>query len=171
MGSELKKQRCYTDAMPKQSAGLIMFRTHAGRLEVLLVHPGGPLWASKDYGAWSIPKGEVSPGEDPLSTAKREFEEETGLAPSEDFIPLGSIKQKGGKTVEAWAYEGSCDPGSIKSNMFVLEWPPRSGKKREFPEIDRAAFFEIGEAQRRINVAQTAFLSTLIQALAERLQT
>lgn len=156
--------------MAHESAGLLMFRKHDGRLQVLLVHPGGPFWAKKDYGAWSVPKGEVSAGEDALSTAKREFEEETGIAPSGEFLPLGAIKQKGGKIVEAWAFEGNCDPRAIKSNTFVLEWPPRSGKTREFPEIDRAGFFDIEEAERRINAAQAAFLSKLANALADRSQ-
>jgi len=146
----------------------MMYRTRAGRLEVLLVHPGGPFWARKDYGAWSIPKGEVFGGEDALAAANREFEEETGITPSGQFVPLGTIEQKGAKTVEAWAFEGDCDPSSIKSNTFVLEWPPRSGKTREFPEIDRAEFFEVGEAQRRLNAAQAEFLPKLIQGLAAR---
>ncbi len=154
--------------MPKHSAGLIMYRTRAGHLEVLLVHPGGPFWARKDYGAWSIPKGEVSDGEDALAAAKREFEEETGISPSGQFVPLGTIKQKGTKTVEAWAFEGDCDPRSIKSNTFVFEWPPHSGKTREFPEIDRAEFFEVEEARRRVNAAQAEFLSKLIQALTAK---
>ena len=150
---------------PKHSAGLIMYRACAGRLEVLLVHPGGPFWAKRDDGVWSIPKGEVSAGEDPFSTAKREFEEETGIVPSGELVPLGAIKQKSGKAVEAWAFEGNCDPAAIKSNTFVLEWPPHSGKRREFPEIDRAEFFDIEEAKRRINAAQAAFLSRLVNAL------
>ncbi|MGH9325553.1 MAG: NUDIX domain-containing protein [Terriglobia bacterium] len=147
-----------------------MFRILSGRLEVLLAHPGGPFWVKEDYGAWSIPKGEVTAGGDALSTAKREFKEETGMAPSGNFIPLGSIRQKGGKTVEAWAFEGNCDPGSIPSNTFPLEWPPRSGRIQQFPEIDRAGFFDIEEARRRINAAQAAFLSKLVNALADRSQ-
>jgi predicted NUDIX family NTP pyrophosphohydrolase len=145
-----------------------MFRKLSGRLEVLLAHPGGPFWAKKDYGAWSIPKGEITPGDDALSTAKREFEEETGMAPSGDFIPLGSTRQKGGKTVEAWAFEGNCDTDSIKSNTFTLEWPPRSGRIQQFPEIDRVGFFEIEEAKRRVIPAQASFLLRLEDAVAHR---
>lgn len=147
--------------MSKVSVGILMYRFRNGRPEVLLVHPGGPFWARKDLGAWSIPKGEVAPGEDPLSTAKREFEEEIGLPPQGRFTSLGSIKQKGGKIVQAWALEGDCDTSSIHSNAVTMEWPPRSGKKQEFPEIDRAEFFEIEEAKRRINVAQIELLSRL----------
>jgi predicted NUDIX family NTP pyrophosphohydrolase len=147
--------------MPKISAGLLMYRMRDGRLEVLLVHPGGPLWAKKQVGAWSIPKGELGPGEDPLLAAKREFEEEIGFAPQGPAAPLGSVEQKGGKTVQAWAVEGDCDTTAIHSNTFMMEWPPRSGKKQEFPEIDRAEFFEIEEAKGRINAAQAGLLSRL----------
>jgi predicted NUDIX family NTP pyrophosphohydrolase len=154
--------------MPKLSAGLLMYRMRDGRAEVLLVHPGGPFWAKKDQGAWSIPKGEVEPGEDPFSTAKREFEEELGFEAQGEFTKLEMVKQKGGKTVQAWVFEGNCDPASIHSNTFVMEWPPRSGKAREFPEIDRAEFFGIEEAKRRINAAQTELLSELEQLLKSR---
>jgi predicted NUDIX family NTP pyrophosphohydrolase len=147
--------------MAKASAGLLMYRIRDGRVQVLLVHPGGPFWAKKDYGAWSIPKGEISPAEDPLLCAKREFEEETGMAPEGQFVSLGTITQKSGKTVHAWAFEGDCDPARLHSNTFLMEWPPRSGQKREFPEVDRAEFFEIEEAKRRINAAQAWFLSEL----------
>jgi predicted NUDIX family NTP pyrophosphohydrolase len=147
--------------MPKLSAGVLMYRILSGRPEVFLVHPGGPLWAKKQTGAWSIPKGEPQTGEDPLSAAKREFEEEIGFAPRGDFVALGSVKQKAGKTVQAWAVEGDCDVRSIHSNTFAMEWPPRSGKKQEFPEIDRAEFFRIEEAKRRINPAQAELLSRL----------
>ncbi len=143
-----------------------MYRTRAGRLEVLLAHPGGPLWAKKDHGAWSIPKGEIADGEDALDTAKREFEEETGIAASGPFTSLGTIKQKGGKTVEAWAVEGDFDPSSIESNSFAMEWPPRSGNIRQFPEIDRAEFFDLDEAQRRINAAQAELLGKLLEVIS-----
>jgi predicted NUDIX family NTP pyrophosphohydrolase len=156
------------NAMPKLSAGLLMYRIRDGRLEVLLAHPGGPFWAKKDQGAWSIPKGEVEPGEDAFSTAKREFEEELGFQPQGEFTELKSIQQKGGKTVQAWAVEGNCDPASMRSNTFLMEWPPRSGKKQEFPEVDRAEFFEISQAKRRINAAQIELLSELEQLLAAR---
>jgi predicted NUDIX family NTP pyrophosphohydrolase len=147
--------------MPKVSAGLLMYRTRNGSLEVLLAHPGGPFWTKKQLGAWSIPKGEVAPGEDPLSTAKREFEEETGFVPQGQLVALGSIEQKGGKTVQAWALEGDCDTASIHSNTFTMEWPPGSGKKQDFPEIDRAEFFAMEEAKQRINAAQAELLSRL----------
>jgi predicted NUDIX family NTP pyrophosphohydrolase len=142
-----------------------MYRRQGARLEVLLVHPGGPLWAKKDYGAWSIPKGEIAPGENPLSRARQEFQEEIGLLPEGEFMPLGTITQKGGKTVTAWAFEGDCDPSRIKSNTFQMDWPPRSGRVQEFPEVDRAEFFEIGEAKRRINAAQAGLLSELERLL------
>jgi predicted NUDIX family NTP pyrophosphohydrolase len=151
----------YTRPVLKSSAGLILYRLRDGALEVLLVHPGGPFWAGKDSGAWTIPKGELGPEEDPLAAAKREFEEELGFSPDGDFIPLGSITQKAGKVVQAWAFAGDCDPSRIKSNSFMIEWPPRSGKQQAFPEVDRAAFFGIEEAKRKINPAQVDLLSRL----------
>jgi predicted NUDIX family NTP pyrophosphohydrolase len=154
--------------MAKASAGLVMYRVRGAHLEVLLVHPGGPLWAKKDLGAWSIPKGEVSLGDDELSTAKREFEEETGLHPQGEFLPLGKITQKSGKTVRAWAFAGDCDPAALRSNTFSMEWPPHSGKKQEFPEIDRAAFFSLAEAKERINPAQIGLLEELARHLSIR---
>jgi len=147
--------------MAKISAGILMFRKRDGQLQVFLVHPGGPLWTKKDIGAWSIPKGEIDPGEDPLSAAQREFEEETGLKISGRFIPLSSVKLKSGKVVQAWAGEGECDPETIKSNTFPIEWPPRSGRKQEFPEIDRAAWFGIGEAKEKINKGQVPLIEEL----------
>jgi predicted NUDIX family NTP pyrophosphohydrolase len=141
----------------KVSSGLLLYR-HRPELEVFLVHPGGPFWAKKDEGAWSIPKGEFEPGEDPLAAAQREFREETGCSASGEFIPLSSIKQKGGKTVYAWAVRGDCDPATIRSNTFTF-------KGREFPEIDRAGWFSLEEARRKILPAQTAFLDELRQAL------
>ncbi len=151
--------------MAKLSAGLVMCRLGHGQLEVLLVHPGGPFWAKKDLGAWSIPKGEVPAGEDPLSAAKREFEEELGFAPHGEFLALGTVTQKAGKTVEAWAFEGSCDPREIRSNTFRMEWPPRSGKQQEFPEIDRAEFFRLEEATQKVNPAQVELLKRLQQVI------
>lgn len=156
---------CYSSTMPKISAGLIMFRIRNDKPEVLLVHPGGPFWAKKDLGTWSIPKGEVAPGEDALETAKREFEEELGMKPEGTFQKLGTITQKGGKQVEAWAFEGDFDPAMIRSNTFQLEWPPRSGKMQEFPEVDRAAFFDMEDARRRINPGQIAVLTELERRL------
>lgn len=151
-----------------QSAGLLMYRLHEGRPEVFLVHPGGPFWAKKDAGSWSIPKGEYPADENPLDAAKREFKEETGVDPGEGpFIPLGSVRQKGGKVVIAWAFQGNCDPASIKSNTFSVEWPPRSGRRAEFPEIDRAAWFSMDEARKKILKAQVDFLERLAQS-AER---
>jgi predicted NUDIX family NTP pyrophosphohydrolase len=152
--------------MAKVSAGLILYRWRDEHLEVLLVHPGGPYWARKDAGAWSIPKGEVDEGEDLLATAKREFEEETGVRPCGDFLPLQAVTQRSGKIVHAWAFQGNCDPAAIVSNTFTIEWPPRSGKQRDFPEVDRAEFFGIEQAGRKINPAQAALLSELERKLA-----
>ncbi len=132
-------------------------------MEVMLVHPGGPFWMKKEVGAWSLPKGEIAPGEDALQTACREFEEETGIRPQGEFFPLGDIVQKGGKIVRAWAFEGDCDPAALKSNTFMMEWPPHSGKKQEFPEIDRAEFFMLAEAKNRINPAQVPLINVLEQ--------
>lgn len=148
----------------KLSAGLLMFRRRAGHLEVLLAHPGGPFWTNKDDGAWTIPKGLVDDGEEdnPLATAKREFEEELGVTPNAaEFLPLGDVRQKAGKTVVAFAFEGDLDPAKIKSNTFKAEWPPRSGQWRTFPEVDRAAFFSLDEARTKMNPAQAEFLSRL----------
>jgi predicted NUDIX family NTP pyrophosphohydrolase len=152
--------------VPKRSAGLLMYRFRGADLEVLLVHPGGPFWAKKDLGAWSIPKGEYSADEDPLQAAQREFHEETGLTTAGRFQELTEIRQKGGKYVKAWAVEGDCDPASIRSNTFALEWPPRSGKQREFPEIDRAAWFGRGEARKKILQSQLPLLDELEKLLA-----
>ena len=132
--------------LPKTSAGILLFRRRPGGVEVLLVHPGGPFWAKKDEGAWSIPKGEAEPGEDLLAVARREFREETGAALEGAVLDLGGVKQKGGKTVVAWAAEGDFDPASLTSNTFAMEWPPRSGKRAEFPEVDRAAWFDLATA-------------------------
>ena len=144
-----------------------MYRSSGGSLQVLLVHPGGPFWATKDLGAWTIPKGEVGEGEELLATATREFQEETSLQPRGPFHPLGSVTQKAGKVVHAWAFEGDCDPAAIRSNPCRLEWPPRSGQWRTFAEVDRAEWFELGEARRRINAAQVRFLDALARAIDE----
>lgn len=130
-----------------------------------MVHPGGPFWAKKDLGSWSIPKGEFQEGEDPFVAAQREFQEETGLSISGEFMPLSSVKQKGGKIVHAWALEGDIDPTKIKSNTFKLEWPPKSGRMKEFPEIDKAEWFTVAVARQKIIIAQAAFLDRLIQIL------
>ena len=147
--------------MGKTSAGLLMHRTRAGRTEVLLVHPGGPFWRNKDAGAWSIPKGELADGENPLAAARREFAEELGTAPDGPFAALPPVKQKGGKTVLAWAVAGDLDVSAIRSNRFALEWPPRSGRHVDFPEVDRAAWFDLPTARAKINPAQAALLDAL----------
>lgn len=148
--------------MPKTSAGILMYRKKKGEVEVFLVHPGGPFFKKKDAGAWSIPKGELDEGEEPLAAAKREFQEETGCSPAGAFLPLAPVKQTSGKLVISWAVEGDCDADSITSNTFSLEWPPQSGKLREFPEVDRAAWFTIPEAREKINPAQIPLLDELL---------
>ncbi len=145
-----------------------MYRVREEILEVLLVHLGGPFWAKKDAGAWLIPKGEVEPGEDELDAAKREFREETGFDPGDELQPLGSVKHKSGKTVTAWAFEGDCDPAALKSNTFKIEWPPRSGKQREFPEIDRADFFTLDAAREKAHPAEFEFVERLDSFLSGR---
>lgn len=149
--------------MNKISAGIVLFRRVGDdrRIEVLLVHPGGPFWATKDLGAWSIPKGEPNEGEDLLDVARREFEEETGGTATGRALPLGSIRQPGGKTVHAWAIEGDFDPARLESNTFTMEWPRGSGRMREFPEVDRAAWFPLSEARRRILKGQLPLLDRL----------
>jgi predicted NUDIX family NTP pyrophosphohydrolase len=150
--------------MPRVSAGLVMFRRRNGRLEFFLAHPGGPFSQHKDEGHWTIPKGEPDTGEELLDVAKREFQEETGLEPHGPYIELGSIQQKGGKWVFAWAFEGDCD-GPIRSNTCQMEWPPKSGKMCEFPEIDRAEFFGLEDARKKIKETQFPLLERLITAL------
>jgi predicted NUDIX family NTP pyrophosphohydrolase len=148
------------------SAGILLHRTVGDELEVLLVHPGGPFWAKKDLGAWSVPKGEVDEGEDPRACALRELEEELGSGlglAADDLTELGSVRQKGGKTVLCWVAEGDFDPAGLRSNTFALEWPPRSGKEREFPEVDRAEWFGLDAAREKINPAQADFLDRLAQ--------
>jgi predicted NUDIX family NTP pyrophosphohydrolase len=150
--------------VPRRSAGIILHRSGATGLEVLLVHPGGPFWAKKDAGAWSIPKGEYEDGEDPLACALREFEEETGTRlDASDVVELGSIRQKGGKEVTAWAVAGDLDPSTVRSNTFVMEWPPRSGRQAEFPEIDRAEWFELDAAREKLVPAQAELLDRVVE--------
>jgi predicted NUDIX family NTP pyrophosphohydrolase len=154
--------------VPKRSAGILLYRGRGGSPEVLLVHPGGPFWEKKDLGAWSIPKGEYEQGEDPRACALREFEEELGAPlPADALTELGTTEQAGGKLVTAWAAEGDLDPASVLSNTFTLEWPPRSGVRREFPEVDRAEWFSLAEARRWVNPAQVVFLERLREKLEE----
>jgi predicted NUDIX family NTP pyrophosphohydrolase len=149
--------------MPQRSAGLILYRRRQGGIEVLLVHPGGPFWVRKDDGAWSIPKGEHGSDENPLAAARREFAEETGAHPPVgEAVALGSFRQSSGKIVQAWAVEGELDPATIESNTFTMEWPPRSGRTAEFPEIDRAGWFAVDEAREKLNPAQAKFLDRLL---------
>ena len=152
--------------MAKVSAGLVMFRRTKPALEVLLVHLGGPFWAKKDAGAWFLAKGEIHPGEDELAAAQREFYEETGLQPVPPFLSLGSVKHKSGKKVTAWAFQGDCDPAVLRSNTFEMEGPPRSGRTREVPEIDRAAFFTVEQAREKMHPTEFAFLPRLIELLS-----
>jgi predicted NUDIX family NTP pyrophosphohydrolase len=153
-------------AAAKRSAGILLYRLSGGAPEVLLVHPGGPFWARRDAGAWSVPKGEYEDGDDPLASALREFEEETGAAlETGELLELGDVKQKSGKVVRAWAAEGDLDPDAVHSNTFTMEWPPRSGRTAEFPEIDRAGWFGIDEAREKLNPAQAEFLDRLLELL------
>jgi len=154
--------------MPKISAGLLVYRMQGGVLQVFLVHPGGPFWAKKDLAAWSIPKGLIDEGEDPLAAAQREFEEETALKVSGQFIQLTPVKLKSGKVVRAWAVEGDCDLSAIISNTFSMEWPPNSGLQQEFPEVDRAAWFDIEEAKKKINQGQVGLLEELRHLLSKK---
>jgi predicted NUDIX family NTP pyrophosphohydrolase len=152
--------------VPKRSAGILLYRRRDGAVEVLLVHPGGPLWASRDLGAWSIPKGEYGQDEDPLAVALREFEEETGQRPPQaDLVELGEVRQRGGKVVTAWAAPGDLDPAAITSNTFTLEWPPRSGMMRECPEVDRAGWFDLEAARRQLVAGQVGFVDRLSELL------
>src|SRR6202050_5254517 len=147
------------------SAGLLMFRRRHSGLAVLLVHPGGPFWRKKELGAWSIAKGEYTEGETALEAAKREFEEETGIKPAGEFIPLDEIRQPSGKIITAWAFEGDCSPKEIRSNLFTMEWPPKSGKTQEFPEVDRAAWFQLSQARTKLLKGQVAFINRLAKKL------
>jgi predicted NUDIX family NTP pyrophosphohydrolase len=153
--------------MPKHSAGLLLFRRAESGWQVLLAHPGGPFWARKDQGAWSIPKGELAEGEDPLEAATREFAEETGQHVTGNFIALDPLRQPGGKLIHAWAVEADFDPAQLRSNTFSMEWPPRSGRQASFPEVDRAAWFGLDEARSRILIGQLGFLNALAARLAD----
>lgn len=157
--------------MAATSAGILLFRRKGATVEVLLVHPGGPLWAKKDLGAWSVPKGEVDEGEEPRACALRELEEELGSRlglVAEDLTELGSIRQKGGKLVHCWAAEGDFDPAGLRSNTFEIEWPPRSGRRERFPEIDRVAWFGLEQAREKILGYQQPFLDELETVIATR---
>lgn len=154
--------------MAKQSAGVLLYRRRGGALELLLVHPGGPYWAGRDDGAWTIPKGELVDGEDPLAGARRELAEETGLTPAGPFLALTPVRQRAGKLVHAFACEGDCDPAALRSNTFEMEWPPRSGQRACFPEVDRAEFFAPALARTKINPAQVALMDELERLLAGR---
>jgi predicted NUDIX family NTP pyrophosphohydrolase len=151
--------------MAKISAGILLFRKAPAGVEVMLVHPGGPFWAKKDLAAWSIPKGLVDDGEDQLAAAKREFFEETGVAADGDFLDLGLHRQPGGKTIKAFACEQDFDPAALRSNTFPLEWPPRSGRMAEFPEVDKAGWFSIDEAPEKIHKGQRPIVEALIERL------
>jgi predicted NUDIX family NTP pyrophosphohydrolase len=152
--------------MPKRSAGILLFREISGGLEVLLVHPGGPFWMKKDAGAWSIPKGLIDEGEDPLAAARREFEEETGGRADGEAIPLEPLRQPGGKIVHAWVVRGDYDPTALKSSAFSMEWPPKSGRRQEFPEVDRAGWFDLAAAREKILAGQRGFLDELERLVA-----
>jgi predicted NUDIX family NTP pyrophosphohydrolase len=151
--------------MPKLSAGLLMYREQDSELEVFLVHPGGPFWAKKDLGAWTIPKGEYGPDEDPLAAAQREFLEETSFPPTGPFLPLDTIRQASGKLVTAWAFAGDCDPAQLISNTCMIEWPPRSKRQVEIPEIDQGRWFDLAEAAERIRKEQAPLLAALHEKL------
>jgi predicted NUDIX family NTP pyrophosphohydrolase len=151
--------------MAQRSAGILLYRRRQRAIQVLLVHPGGPFWANKDDGAWSIPKGEYDPGEDPLAAARREFQEETGARPQGEAMALGSFRASAAKIVDVWAVEGEFDPARLRSNTFTLEWPPRSGRIGEHPEVDRAAWFAPEEAARKLLKGQRAILESLLQRL------
>jgi predicted NUDIX family NTP pyrophosphohydrolase len=148
-----------------RSAGLLMFRRRAGAAEVLLAHPGGPFWARRDAASWTLPKGEIGPEEDPLAAARREFSEETGFASSPPFLPLGELRQKSGKRITAWAFEGDGDPAQLVSNRFEMEWPPRSGRLQSFPEVDRLQWFDLATARLKLIAGQAPFLDALQQWL------
>ena len=152
--------------MPRLSAGLLVYRIRNGTLEVLLAHPGGPYFRKKDEGAWTVPKGELDPGENMLQAAQREFQEEVGLCPTGPFLPLSPIQQKGGKIVHAWACEGDLDPSAAVSNTFSIEWPPHSGKLQEFPEVDKVEWFNLEAARKKIKSKQRPLLDELERIVA-----
>jgi predicted NUDIX family NTP pyrophosphohydrolase len=153
--------------MPQRSAGILLYRRRRGAVEVLLVHPGGPFWARKDDGAWSIPKGVYEPGEDPLAAARREFEEETGARLDGEATALGSFRQSAAKIVDVWAVEGEFDPASLESNSFTMEWPPRSGNMREVPEVDRAEWFTPEAASRKLLKGQRPVIEALLRHIGK----
>ena len=153
--------------MAKESAGIVLYRYRDSKLEIFLVHPGGPFWKNKDSGAWSIPKGEFDAREDPLQAARREFHEETGCSVDGSFIDLGPVRQAGGKIVHAWAVEGDCEAESISSNSFTIEWPPRSRQRKEFPEVDRAGWFSLQLAREKILKGQLMLLDRLLRILKD----
>jgi predicted NUDIX family NTP pyrophosphohydrolase len=150
------------------SAGLLLFRRSGKGLEVFLAHPGGPFWSGRDLGAWTVPKGLVEDGEDPLTTAVREFDEETGIHPEEPFLPLGSVRQKAGKLVHAWAWEGEADPRRVRSNSMRAEWPRGSGRWLTFPEVDRCEWFDARSARHKINPAQAELIDRLEAVLPDQ---
>lgn len=156
--------------MPKRSAGILLYRVRRGAVEVLLVHPGGPFWATRDVGAWTIPKGEYEQGEDPLAAALREFREETGHEPprADDLLELGTVRQRGGKVITVWAAAGDLDPAAIASDTFEIEWPPRSGNRREFPEVDRAGWFDPDTAREKLLAAQAELVDRLLATLGDQ---
>lgn len=153
--------------MPQRSAGILLYRRRHGGIEVLLVHPGGPFWARKDEGAWSIPKGLYEPGEYPLATARREFAEETGAQAEGEAVALGAFRQSSAKIVDVWAIEGEFDPATLRSNTFTMEWPPRSGRIVEAPEVDRAEWFTPDEAERKLLKGQRPIIEALLRHLGE----
>ena len=156
--------------MPKRSAGILLYRVRDGAVEVLLVHPGGPFWATRDLGAWTIPKGEYEPGEEPLAAALREFREETGHEPpAEDgLLELGTVRQRSGKVITAWAAAGDLDPAAITGGSFTMEWPPRSGRRQEFPEVDRAGWFDPDTARQKLLAAQAELVDRLLAKMPGR---
>lgn len=161
-----RKRHPYTSCVSTiRSAGLLMYRRRGAAAEVLLAHPGGPFWARRDTAAWTLPKGEIGPQEDPLAAARREFEEETGFDSQPPFIPLGELRQKSGKRISAWAFEGDADPARLVSNTFELEWPPRSGRVQTFPEVDRVQWYGFDEARLKLIAGQAPFIDSLAQWL------